>query len=162
MAANPGRKTHIYLVDHSLTIRATLEALVAGDRTYQICGMAPDAETALAEIDYAQPDMILVELDLPGMDGLTFLDKIRRHWKPMQVIIISRSAKPGTSMCSVAFNHGAAACFDKSKLVNHWRELLDLLDEVRAETGIVCVRDPSAVTLPGLYEYAEEDAYDFA
>ncbi len=91
MAANLGRKTHIYLVDHSLTIRATLEALVAGDRTYKICGMAADAETALAEIDYAQTDMVLVELDLPGMDGLAFLDAIRRHWKPMQVIVVSRS-----------------------------------------------------------------------
>ncbi len=145
--ANPGRKTHVYVVDHSRMMRDIVEMLVAADRSYEICGTAADAESAIEDIDYAQPDLLLVELDLPGMDGLAFLDAIRGHWKPMQVIIISRSAKAGSTLCSVAFNHGAAACFDKCKLINNWRELFHLMDEVRAQTGVMSVCDPSAVTL---------------
>jgi chemotaxis response regulator CheB len=143
-----GRKTHVYVVDHSQPVRDLIATLVAADRGYEICGMAADAESALQDIDRAQPDIILVELDLPGMDGLAFLDAIRGHWKPMHVIALSRSTQPGTSRCSLAFIHGIKACFDKGKLINNSRELSYLMDEVRADTGLMSVQDPSAATLP--------------
>ncbi len=149
------RKTQLYIVDGSLTMRAMLATLAGRERDYEICGVAASARQALDEISYALPHIVLLDPDHSGMDGLEFLKAIRNHWQPMCVVIVSMSAKPGSMACSAAFNWGAVACFDKSKLVHNWREFFGLLDEIRAETGVISVIEPSGVTLPALLDYDE-------
>lgn len=143
------RKTQIYIVDDSLTIRAMMDMLIGRDEEIEICGMAADAETALEEIEQLMPDVVLLDLAFPGMDGLAFLDAIRGHWRAMQVIIVSSSAKHGAAACDLAFNRGAIACFDKSKLMTEWREFLELIEEAGAGHGLLTIHDDDAVTLPG-------------
>jgi two-component system chemotaxis response regulator CheB len=127
--ANRKLKTQVYIVDDSLTIRAMMETLIARDEDLEICGMAANAETALEDIDYYLPDIILLDLALPGMDGLGFLEAIREHWHPMQVIVVSSSAKQGSDVCHKALSSGAIICFDKSKIIAKAREFLALVEQ---------------------------------
>jgi two-component system chemotaxis response regulator CheB len=140
--------TQVYIVDDSLTIRALTETLIERDEELEICGMAASAEAALDDIDYHLPDIILLDLALPGMDGLGFLAAIREHWHPMKVIVVSSAAKPGSDVCTKAMRLGAIACFDKSRIIAKARDFLRLLDEVAS--GTIGQEPPysDAVTLP--------------
>lgn len=145
------KPSRVYIVDDSLTIRAMMDTLIAKDRHLEICGMAADAETALENIDYFLPDIILLDIALPGMDGLALLDAIRRHPHHMKVIIVSSSAKHATAICGQSFRKGAIACFDKSKLIVDAKEFIALLDEV-SEGELHAQRySDHAVTLPAIY-----------
>lgn len=143
--------TKVYIVDDSLTIRAMMDTLIAKDRHLEICGMAGDAETALEDIAWFMPEIILLDLALPGMDGLAFLDALRKQPLAPKVIIVSSSAKPATSICGKAFRKGAIACFDKAKLVANAKELIDLLDEVHEGEIHAARYSGRAITLPAIY-----------
>jgi chemotaxis response regulator CheB len=141
-------KTKVYLVDDSLTIRALMEMLISRDANLQICGTAANAEIALEEIETFFPDIVLLDLNLPGMDGLAFLDVLRDHWHATAVIIVSSAAKQGSAVCDLAFNRGAIACFDKSKMVQEADKLISLLEDVGDGTLSAHLHQSAAITLP--------------
>jgi chemotaxis response regulator CheB len=144
------KNIQVYIVDDSLTIRAMMETLIARDDNLDICGMAANAETALDDIDYYLPDIVLLDMALPGMDGLGFLEAIRDHWHHMHVIVVSSSAKQDADICRKALQRGAIACFDKSRIIAKAREFLRLVEE--AATGSINYDPPysDAVTLQPL------------
>ncbi|WP_293967782.1 response regulator [Sphingomonas sp.] len=109
-------KLRVLVVDDSLTIRATLEEILQrGDRC-RVVGSAATIEEARALILSQDPDVITLDLALPGMDGLSFLDERKApHLAPS--IVISSSTPPGTPASREAMARGAAACFDKGRLV---------------------------------------------
>lgn len=123
----------VYIVDDSLTIRAMMETLIARNQDLEICGMAANAETALVDINRHLPDIILLDMALPGMDGLAFLEAIQNHWHPMHVILVSGAAKRCSETCIAALDRGAMACFDKSKIIAMADEFLALMEA--AATG---------------------------
>ncbi len=125
------RRTKVYVIDDSLTFRAMMDTLVEQDEDLEICGMAADAETALEEIDWLQPDIILLDQTLPGMDSLAFLDALKTHWHGTHVVMISLSGEQGMEVCQMALDKGAVACFDKSRLIRNSGEFITLMDEIR-------------------------------
>jgi chemotaxis response regulator CheB len=143
-------KTKVYIVDDSLTIRAMMETLIARQTDMDVCGIAADAETALRDIPYYLPDIILLDLNLPGMDGLAFLEEISGHWHHMDVIVVSSAAKQGAPVCDEAFARGAIACFDKARVIASSRELIELLHEVRDGKIYPARHLGNAVTLPAM------------
>jgi len=149
--AQEKKPSRVYIVDDSLTIRAMIDSLIARDRRLEICGMAADAETALENIDYFLPDIILLDIALPGMDGLAFLDAVHQHPHHMKVIIVSSSVKHATAICSTAFRKGALACFDKSRLIADAKEFIALLDEISEGELHAARYSDHAVTLPAVY-----------
>lgn len=128
------KHTNIYIVDDSLTIRAMMQSLVEQDRAFTVCGLAGNIDDALDDIEEKRPDVVLLDLALPTEGGLSFLDRaqaqIHDPWQPMKVIIVSASAKRNASVCAEAFERGALACFDKSRICSRSDELLSLLHEV--------------------------------
>jgi two-component system, chemotaxis family, protein-glutamate methylesterase/glutaminase len=125
------KRTKVYVIDDSLTFRAMMDTLVGQDEDLEICGMAADAETALDDIEWHQPDIILLDQTLPGMDSLTFLDALKERWSGSHVVMISMSGEDGMHVCQMALGLGAVACFDKSRLIRNSREFITLMDEIR-------------------------------
>jgi chemotaxis response regulator CheB len=146
------KHTNVYIVDDSLTIRAMMQSLIEQDDTFEVCGLAANAEQALGDISTAQPEVILLDLALPSVDGLTFLDRVQElihdPWAAMKVIVVSSSAKHDAPICSDAFRRGAAACFDKARVCAQSAEFMSLLREV-SQGDIHRTNHPSdAITLP--------------
>ncbi|HZV56724.1 MAG TPA: response regulator [Sphingobium sp.] len=126
------RRTKVYVVDDSLTFRAMLDTLVSQDDDLEICGMASSAEAALDEIGRHQPDIILLDQTLPGMDSLAFLDALKAQWHGTHVVMISLSGDQDMQVCRMALGKGAVACFDKARLVRSANEFMTLMNEIRA------------------------------
>lgn len=141
-------KAKIFIVDDSLTIRAMMDTLIAREDDLDVCGAAASAEAALDAIAYALPDIILLDLALPGMGGLQFLDAIHDHWHHMRVVVVSSAARPGAAICEEAFHRGAVACFDKARVIASSRELVELLHEVADNDIHPAHYGAKAVTLP--------------
>ncbi|MBO9576146.1 MAG: response regulator [Sphingobium sp.] len=141
------RRTKVYVVDDSLTFRAMLDTLVSSDDDLEICGMAKDAETALEEIEWHQPDIVLLDQTLPGMDSLAFLDALQKQWHGTHVVMISLSGDQGMHVCQMALGKGALACFDKSRLIRSANEFITLMEEIRGGEIHPDWHDGKAVTL---------------
>ena len=138
----------ILIVDDSLTIRAMLEEILARDVHFEICGMASSGDEALATANRTLPDVILLDLGLPGINGIEFLDAIHDHWHKMHVIVVSSSAVKNSTQCQEAFDHGAEACFNKARIVQASSELAALIEEVARERFRRNSHKGDAVTLP--------------
>jgi chemotaxis response regulator CheB len=93
------------------------------------------AEEALAALSTALPDVIALDLNMPGLGGLEFLDAVQGHWHPMSIVLVSSAATHKSDICKEAFSRGAIACFDKSRLVANGRQLCQLLKD--AATGTI-------------------------
>jgi chemotaxis response regulator CheB len=122
-------RPRVLVIDDSLTIRAMFEELLLADPELKLVGLAESAEEALAMIDQVLPDVIAVDLHLPGLNGMDFLDRIKDHWRPMSAVLVSSSATHKSDICKEAFARGAVACFDKSKLIANGAKLCQLLKE---------------------------------
>jgi len=75
--------------DHPLT-RDALAALLA-QQGFDVVGAAEDGEQAIAEAETLQPDLVLLDLTMPGMDGLTALPRIRERAPACEVVVLTAS-----------------------------------------------------------------------
>ncbi len=80
----------IITVDDHKVIRAGLRSML-GERSeeFALLGEAADAETALQLISDLQPDVVLMDLRLPGMDGIQAIEQIHRRWPQIAVVILT-------------------------------------------------------------------------
>ncbi|MER2534206.1 MAG: response regulator, partial [Rhizobiaceae bacterium] len=86
----------VLIVDDSATMRALLRHAVAGDPGVEIVGEAADTADARAKIKALDPDVVTLDVEMPGMNGLEFLDKIMRL-RPTPVIMVSNLTSPGAA-----------------------------------------------------------------
>jgi chemotaxis response regulator CheB len=149
----PNDKLKLLIVDDSLTMRAILDELAEHSGKLQVAGAAANAEDALGLIGRLLPDVIALDIGLPGMNGIELLDRIRAHWHDMKVVIVSSAARKDDAVCANAFDHGALACFDKAKVVSCGRELMSLLDEVGHGRVRRAAHKGGAVTLPASHDH---------
>jgi len=86
------------VVDDSAIVRKILTEALAGQPDLEVVGTAPDPYIARDKILALQPDVLTLDIEMPRMDGLTFLKKLM-HFHPMPVIVISSLAQ---SSCQTA------------------------------------------------------------
>jgi chemotaxis response regulator CheB len=109
-------RTRILVIDDSLTIRAMIEEILTPDRGCEVVGVAATPEVARRLIEECYPDVIMLDLVLPGVEGLSLLDELAGGAR-MPVVVVSSRTRPGTEVEAEVLAHGAYAAFDKARLV---------------------------------------------
>ncbi|HUV68451.1 MAG TPA: chemotaxis response regulator protein-glutamate methylesterase [Terracidiphilus sp.] len=84
----PESKIRVLIVDDSAIVRKVLTEALSGEADIEVVGTAPDPFIARDKILSLQPDVLTLDIEMPRMDGVTFLKKLMHH-HPMPVIVIS-------------------------------------------------------------------------
>lgn len=79
----------VSIVEDDAGIRASLAALIQRAPPLQLCGQYPDAETALEKIPGQLPEVILMDINLPGMNGVTCVQKLKADFPELQVLMLT-------------------------------------------------------------------------
>lgn len=119
----------VLIVDDSLTIRAMLEQIISGDGGCEVVGVAADAAAALPLMTSSRADVVTLDLNMPGIDGLQFLRHIADARHPPVVIVSSTSQAGG---CRAARKVGAVAWLDKASLLADVPQFLRKLKKAAA------------------------------
>lgn len=98
----------VMIVDDSLTVRAVLSRIIAPERDMTIVGKTGSAENALAALVQAPADVVLLDLEMPGMGGLHALPKILAARSGTQVLVVSSLTEAGAEHTLAALSMGAA------------------------------------------------------
>lgn len=96
----------VLVVDDSAVIRNVLTRQLMKDPQIQVVGTAPDPFVARDKILELHPDVVTLDVEMPRMDGITFLRKLMKH-HPLPVLIISSLTQSGTKMALEAMSAGA-------------------------------------------------------
>lgn len=109
------KKIKVLIVDDSALVRQTLTDLLAKDQEIEVIGTAADPYLAAAKINECIPDVITLDVEMPKMDGLTFLKKLMSQ-HPIPVVIISTLTEKGTDTAIQALELGAVEVVAKPKV----------------------------------------------
>lgn len=106
------KRIRVLIVDDSPTIRGIISKVLGDDPEIEIVGTAGDPIEARAAIKELNPDVITLDVEMPKMTGIEFLDKIMRL-RPMPVIMVSTLTQAGASTTLEAMEIGAVDCVGK-------------------------------------------------
>ncbi len=110
-----GKPIRVLIVDDSALVRQTLSEILQSDPDIQVIGMAGDPLMAAEKLREAVPDVITLDIEMPRMDGLTFLRKLMAQ-HPIPVVICSSLAVEGDETTFRALEYGAVEIITKPKL----------------------------------------------
>jgi two-component system chemotaxis response regulator CheB len=105
----------VLIVDDSALVRRTLEKILATDPQIKVVGTAADPYIAAQKISKVLPDVITLDVEMPRMDGLTFLKKIMTQ-HPIPVVICSALTEEGAETTFKAMEYGAVDIITKPRL----------------------------------------------
>ncbi|MEW6258585.1 MAG: chemotaxis response regulator protein-glutamate methylesterase [Thermodesulfobacteriota bacterium] len=111
----PGKPIRVLIVDDSALVRQTLSDIVSSDPDLVVMGTAADPFIAAERIKAELPDVITLDVEMPRMDGITFLQKIMTQC-PIPVVICSSLAEQGSETALKALEYGAIEIIQKPKL----------------------------------------------
>ena len=118
----------VLIVDDSATMRSLIGAVLRRDPEIEVVGTAGDPLEARAKIKELEPDVLTLDIEMPNMNGLEFLEKIMRL-RPMPVIMVSTLTQKGADATIEALEIGAFDCIGKpgpdTDVVSAFGELVD-------------------------------------
>lgn len=79
----------VFIVDDHPLVRTGLKQLLGQDPNLAICGEAETVDDAVEKIEQEKPKVVLVDLALPGKNGMELIKQIKRQWLGMKVIVVS-------------------------------------------------------------------------
>lgn len=109
------KKTKVLIVDDSALVRQALQQLFATDSSIEIVGSAGDPFAAAEIMKRVVPDVITLDIEMPKMDGLTFLRKLMTQ-HPVPVVICSTLTEQGSDAYMKALEYGAVDVITKPKI----------------------------------------------
>ncbi len=148
-----GRRARIMIVDDSAVMRSLLRSVVCADAGLEVAGTAADGASALDSIATLHPDLILLDVEMPVMDGLVTLKHLRARGYRMPVIMCSSLTQRGASVTIEALAGGASDYVAKPA-GQETREAAtralaqDLIPKIHALTGSLQAGQPQPA-LPG-------------
>ena len=132
--ATPARRIRVLIVDDSALVRKLLSEILGTARDIEVVGAAPDAYLAREKIKSLNPDVLTLDVEMPRMDGITFLRNLMRL-RPMPVVMVSSLTEAGAEVTLDALSIGAVDYLSKPKVdlaatLADYRE--ELLEKIRA------------------------------
>lgn len=122
----------VLIVDDSALVRGTLERELSAYPDIEVVGTAPDPYVARDKIVQLKPDVITLDIEMPRMDGVTFLRKLMHH-HPMPVIVVSSLAKAGSQVAIDALQAGAVEVIAKPGSAYSVGDMaIELSDKIRS------------------------------
>lgn len=109
------KNIRVLVVDDSATVRTIFKQIISQTEGMEVSGEAADAFEARDQILSLNPDVISLDIIMPRLDGLKFLEKIM-HYKPIPVVIVSTIAKDNSKIKDKALTLGAVGVVDKDEL----------------------------------------------
>ncbi|MER5171408.1 protein-glutamate methylesterase/protein-glutamine glutaminase [Thioclava kandeliae] len=104
----------VMIVDDSPSVRRMFASLIADEADMELFAQAEDPFVAVEQMRSVLPDVILLDLHMPRMDGLTFLRKIMSQ-RPIPVVVISSLAQEGSETMMKALEYGAVEVLEKPR-----------------------------------------------
>lgn len=126
-----GQRIRVLVVDDSALARQMLVEMLSSDPMIEVVGTAPDPLIARRKISTLAPDVVTLDIEMPQMDGITFLEKIMRL-RPMPVVMVSSLVADGTDQAVKALELGAIDLVLKPSM-DEGGTLMDLRDELIAK-----------------------------
>ncbi|MBT7889061.1 MAG: chemotaxis response regulator protein-glutamate methylesterase [Deltaproteobacteria bacterium] len=108
-------KIKVLIVDDSAVVRQALERTLSSDREIEVIGSASDPYIAAKKMQQVRPDVITLDVEMPRMDGITFLQKLMAQ-HPIPVVICSSLADKGSETGIKALELGAVDIIHKPQL----------------------------------------------
>ncbi|PKU25006.1 protein-glutamate methylesterase/protein-glutamine glutaminase [Telmatospirillum siberiense] len=131
------KKIHVLIIDDSASVRQTLAAILTSDPAIEVIGTAADPFAAARRIAQETPDVITLDVEMPRMDGITFLRKLMSQ-HPIPVVICSSLVEDGSETLMQALEAGAVDVILKPR-VDTRQMLLEaqvrICDTVKAAAG---------------------------
>lgn len=103
----------VLVVDDSALVRKTISDTLALDPEIEVVGVANDPLIAMDKVARLQPDVMTLDMEMPRMDGLTYLRQLHRERSPVAVVVVSSLTQQGSQMALDALDAGACEVLAK-------------------------------------------------
>lgn len=114
-AGASGGKIRVLIVDDSAMMRGVLKEIINSHADLEVVGMAPEPITARDMIKQLNPDVLTLDVEMPRMNGLEFLEKLMRL-RPMPVLMVSALTEKGNEVTLKALELGAIDFINKPRI----------------------------------------------
>ncbi|MBF0112901.1 MAG: chemotaxis response regulator protein-glutamate methylesterase [Desulfamplus sp.] len=133
----------VLVVDDSAIVRKVFSQELSKERDIEVVGTAPDPYVARDKIISLKPDVLTLDIEMPRMDGITFLKKLMQHY-PMPVIIVSSLTPKGSKLALEALSIGALEVISKPSAAYSVGDMsIQLAEKIRAVYGVrIIARKP--------------------
>ena len=140
------KAVRVLIVDDSAVVRAILSQQLGEFRGIEVVGTAPDPYIARDKIVQLDPDVVTLDIEMPRMDGITFLRKLMAH-RPTRVVIVSSLTPEGGELAMEAIEAGAVDVVAKpgpaytvGDMVSQLADKIMAAASVRIDTRVVTLR----------------------
>jgi len=126
------KKIRVLVVDDSAIVRKVFTEGLSKERDIEVVGTAPDPYVARDKIVRLKPDVLTLDIEMPRMDGITFLKKLMRYY-PIPVIIVSSLTPKGSQLALESLSIGALEVISKPSVSYSVVDMsVQLADKIRA------------------------------
>ena len=107
----------ILLVDDDARVRRVISSMLSHHPGWEVCGEAADGQESIDQARATRPDLVLMDVSMPGMNGLDATRILRREIPQMEIILVSQN-DPGI-VSRQAAEVGARACDSRQRSIRH-------------------------------------------
>jgi two-component system, chemotaxis family, protein-glutamate methylesterase/glutaminase len=143
------KPVRVLIIDDSALVRRILQDALSKEPGIEVAGTAPDPFVAREKILSLEPDVLTLDLEMPRMDGLSFLKRLMRY-RPLPVIVISSLGQAGSATALEALRWGAVDVVPKPSGPNSVATLEGLLAEKIRAAAVAKLPEIKASTLGAL------------